>query len=132
MNPSESNAFPHEREHFRVPYAPSDSPHFAMGRKIFRVWDLSEGGLRLYIADKQKPITYVLDQPVHGTLELPRKRGILQLSGQLIRISEEYLAIRLDRDSQIPLSHIMEEQRVMIQNMPEHALLNFRAGLRRV
>jgi hypothetical protein len=132
MKYDESPSYPHSREHFRVPYEPSDAPRFATMQNTFTVLDLSEGGLRLSIQAKQRPNTYVLDQLIHGTLTLPEARGTLSLSGQVIRITDDYLAVKLMRESYIPLPQIMVEQRVMIQKLPHNAVLAIRSGLRRI
>ena len=123
--------YPHEREHFRVPYQVPDTPRFEVKALPYPVLDLSEGGLRLAITSKHRPNLYGLDQPIMGTLYLPQQRGTLCLSGRVIRVADDYIAIQLSKESHIPLSHIMEEQRQMILNLPQNSAKNNPPGQRK-
>lgn len=103
-----------KRSHYRIVYTQGRQPIFECAQGKFNVLDISEGGLRVVIPRGDVP-RFTEDDEVEGKLSFPEKRGSVQVKGVVLRVRLREVAVTLATGGQIPLTKIVEEQRVLIQ-----------------
>lgn len=107
-----ANKVQNQREYYRIFYRAPDQPLFQCAQGKFAVLDISEGGFRFAI---KKGALFMEDDVLEGQIHFPLKRGVVAIKGQVLRVFDREIAVQLDFDGRIPLSKIMEEQRLLIQ-----------------
>ena len=100
-----------KRRFFRLNYPPNDRPILTLKGTRFLAIDVSEEGARFSLVDVK--VSQLREgMTIDGTLDFSG-RGIFSISGTIIRINEDSAAIKFKK--MLPLSHIMAEQRYLIQ-----------------
>lgn len=100
------------REYFRISYRRAEAPIFEYDKVKYVVLDLSEAGLKF---SPKNGMTFFEQDGIAGKIIFPDKRGVLEIKGVIIRVTASDVAVRLDPSTLIPLTKIMEEQRLLIQ-----------------
>lgn len=100
------------REHFRLRYPESARPLLRCANQGFVVTEISEGGMRLHLADAGN--LFDEERAVAGSLLLPS--GVIGIIGRPLRLDDDELVLLLERG---PSLHVMfEEQKRLIRAFP--------------
>lgn len=114
-----------QRQFFRIPYRAPDCPVFFCTFGALDVLDISETGLRMATKDASSAFRRL--EKLEGELIFPSKRGTFKIESTIVRVTERDVALFFEHESRIPLSNVMEEQRIFIQ-MSSYATVDGRRG----
>ncbi|MFW7380215.1 MAG: PilZ domain-containing protein [Oligoflexus sp.] len=103
-----------KREYYRIEYPHGDQPIFLHYLGKFTVLDVSEGGFSFAFDKIMPPME---GEVVEGDIKFGN-RGKTKIKGEIIRVADGKVSVRLHDDGQIPLPRVMEEQRYLIQKYP--------------
>lgn len=100
-----------DRAYYRIVYPLFLRPSLVVGDRRITVADLSEGGIRLLVAD---PRAFAVGDPVGGVLKLPDDQS-LAVNGQVVRVLGSHVALKLSQS--IPFAIILDQQRLLQQRI---------------
>ena len=103
-----------KRAHYRILYSHGSQPIFECAQGKFLVLDVSESGFRFVIKTDQT-VRFNENMVLDGKIIFPEKRGFVRIKGKVLRATAREVAAILDEGNLIPLSKIMEEQRILIK-----------------
>lgn len=101
------------RAHFRLRYPEKDRPRFARGADAFLVTELSEGGMRLHLAEPKGQWTGPAS--IDGHLRLA-SGARLEVSGEFLREADGEVVFQLQRG--VDLHDMLEEQKFLVRKYP--------------
>ena len=98
-----------KRQFFRVIYPIVERPKVIVAGKSYKIIDLSEGGLKIYV--KPQPVSLKVDAIIVGKVFFAD--GVSQeFTGKILRTHEDFIVVRTSVG--ISLQRIMNEQRFLI------------------
>ncbi len=100
------------RRHFRIFYKHGEHPVLETRGQNHMVIDLSEQGIR---CAKGEYDAFSPGDTLEGKITFPEDRVSIPISGRVIRVSANDIALELDEAGRIPLQRVMIEQRLLIQ-----------------
>lgn len=101
------------RSYYRIYYPEGYCPHFRMNKVNFKVFDLSEWGMRF----RTSPETKIhFTDAIIGTLNFENGESFL-LRGTISRLTDHDVTITLK--TPVPLRKIVAEQRELITRYPQ-------------
>jgi hypothetical protein len=100
-----------KRRYYRLQYPESERPLLSFSGGVYKAIDISEGGVRFSLTTRSAA-KLVTNMVIAGTIDFCG-RGTFPIKGRLLRIMEDLAVIELDAN--LPLFHIMAEQRYLIQ-----------------
>jgi CRP-like cAMP-binding protein len=100
------------RRHFRIFYKGEDSPRLDTEHGSYPVIDISELGVRF---GRLTHHAFIQGDTVSGYLVFPSDHHQVRITGQVVRLTDQDVALELNAQERIPLKRIMMEQRILIQ-----------------
>ncbi len=101
------------RAYFRLRYPEKDRPRFRSGAEAFVVTELSEGGMRLHLADPHHQ--WSGPASIDGRLRLA-SGDELEVSGEFLREADDEVVFQLQRG--VDLRTMLEEQKYLVRKYP--------------